>query len=243
MRPDLRQDHRQDQRQPPRPDSRSRAEPPNAYGRPPAGTRGDERSWNERPSARPVDRPGRSDPYGNPRNAILDVTRNNHLWIFPTEDGFGGSETADVDISGTPMLQPTRFKISGKTALANDLFRAVHDYFGHIAEGVGFRADGEENTWRKHAAMFTPLARRALTTETRGQNSWVNFGPKAEFNRTANGADTQYAPQKVGLLPEWASEEGRGDEVQQSPARQEDAARVEMRRQLSVLESLKKCLG
>jgi hypothetical protein len=49
------------------------------------------------------------DPYGNPRNAILDVTRNNHLWIFPTEEGFGGTESADVDISGTPMLQPTRF--------------------------------------------------------------------------------------------------------------------------------------
>jgi hypothetical protein len=119
----------------------------------------------------------------------------------------------------------------------------VHDYFGHITEGVGFRADGEENTWRKHAAMFTPLARRALTTETRGQNSWVNYGPYAEFNKTANGGDTQYAPQKVGLLPEWASEEGRGDDIKQSPARREDAQRIEMRKQLSVLESLKKCLG
>lgn len=151
------------------------------------------------------------DPYGNPRNAILDVTRNNHLWVYPTTEGFGGSASADVDITGNPLLEPTKFKISGRTALANDLFRAVHDYFGHIAEGVGFRADGEENTWRKHAAMFTPLARRALTTETRGQNSWVNYGPFAEHNKTANGGDTQYAPQKIGLLPEWVVEEGRTD--------------------------------
>ena len=25
--------------------------------------------------------------------------------------------------------------------------------------------------------MFTPLARMAMTTETRGQNSWVNYSP------------------------------------------------------------------
>lgn len=145
------------------------------------------------------------DPYGNPRNAILDVVNNNHLWVFPTDLGFGGSESADVDISGNPLLARTDEKISGKTALANDIFRVVHDYFGHIKEGVGFRAEGEENAWQQHATMYSDLARPAMTSETRGQNSWVNFGPYAEFNKTANGADTQYAPQKVGLMADWTS--------------------------------------
>lgn len=148
------------------------------------------------------------DPYAaSPREAILDVVENNHLWVFPTTDGFGSSE---LDVSDNPLLAETEFEISGRTALANDIFRVVHDYFGHIANGVGFRADGEENAWREHSAMYSPLARRAMTSETRGQNSWVNYGPQGDKNRTASSADTTYADQKTTLLPEWASEDGAG---------------------------------
>ena len=149
------------------------------------------------------------DPYGNPRNAILDITENNHFWVYPTTDGFGSS---DVDVSDSPMLAVVPGEsFNGKPVTVNDLFRVVHDYFGHAKEGVGFRADGEENAWRSHWAMLSPLARAAVTTETRGQNSWVNFGPHAETNKTASGADTVYADQKVGLLPAWAINEGAGD--------------------------------
>lgn len=153
------------------------------------------------------------DPYGNPRNAILDVINNNHLWVYATSDGFGdGISAADYDTSQQPMLAVVEGEmISGKPVLVNDIFRIVHDYFGHIKEGVGFRADGEENAYRSHAAMYSPLARRAVATETRGQNSWVNFGPHAEFNKTASGADTRYAEQKIGLLPQWAVDGRRGD--------------------------------
>lgn len=150
------------------------------------------------------------DPYaGNPRAMTEDVRKNNHMWVFSTRDGFGSS---DFDPADNPLLAETEFEISGQKALANDLFRVVHDYFGHVKEGVGFRAAGEENAWRAHMAMFSPEAGRALTTETRGQNSWVNYGPFAEFNKTASGADTKYADQKIGLLPEWVSNEGAGDE-------------------------------
>jgi hypothetical protein len=149
------------------------------------------------------------DPYQSPRDAILDVTQNNHLYVFPTTSGFGGSESANVDISGNPLLRVVEGEeISGRPVQANDIFRIVHDYFGHVKEGVGFRARGEENAWQQHMAMYSPLARKAATSETRGQNSWVNFGPFAESNQTANGADTQYAPQKIGLLPDWVVEEG-----------------------------------
>lgn len=146
---------------------------------------------------------GVADPYAaSPRLAILDVIENNHLWFFPTDYGFGGSNTAHVDITGNPLMQHTGEVLNGHPLRANDVFRIVHDYFGHIKEGVGFRADGEENAWRVHSSMYSDLARPAMTTETRGQNSWVNFGPYSEFNRTASGAETQYAPQKIGLLPD-----------------------------------------
>jgi hypothetical protein len=150
------------------------------------------------------------DPYGNPRNAILDVINNNHMYVFSTRDGYGMDGITPEALARNPMLRETPYRTAdGDPMLANDVFRVVHDYFGHIKNGVGFRARGEENAWQSHAAMYSPLARRAMTSETRGQNSWVNFGPEAEFNATASGADTVYADQKTGLLPLWVSEEAR----------------------------------
>lgn len=143
---------------------------------------------------------GAADPYAaNPRLAAVDVAENNHLWFFPTEQGFGTLNK----ISDNPMLRKTGEKIGDHELLANDMFRIVHDYFGHLKQGHGFRAAGEDNAWRTHAAMYSDLARPAMTTETRGQNSWVNYGPHGEKNRTASGADTVYADQKIGLLPDW----------------------------------------
>lgn len=152
------------------------------------------------------------DPYaGNPRNMTEDVRNNKHMWVFNTKQGFGSDATFDpID---NPLLAETPFKISGQTATANDIFRAVHDYFGHVKEGVGFRADGEENAWRSHSAMYSPEARKAMTSETRGQNSWVNYGPFGEKNRTARSEETHYADQKIGILPDWVIEEGAGDDL------------------------------
>ena len=58
----------------------------------------------------------------------------------------------------------------------NDAFRAVHDVFGHAGTGRNFSADGEEAAYRAHRQMFSSLARGAMTTETRAQNSVNNFG-------------------------------------------------------------------
>lgn len=149
-------------------------------------------------------REDQEDPYAaSPRMVIEDIHDNNHMWVFPTTGGFGQGEVID-----SPLLQPTKFFVDGRLLLANDVFRIVHDFFGHVKDGHGFRAEGEENAWQSHAAMYTPLARRAMTTETRGQNSWLNFGPHGETNRNAATPDTTFAPQKVGLMPEWASTEG-----------------------------------
>lgn len=155
------------------------------------------------------------DPYGNPRNAILDIINNNRFQVFSTREGFGSDEAFDP--SDNPLLRETPYKISGQVALANDIFRVVHDYFGHAKDGVGFRAEGEENAWRSHAAMYSPLAQRAMTTETRGQNSWVNFGPHAQANGVAAPDETVYADQKIGLLPRWVTMEGQLD-IEQAEA-------------------------
>lgn len=72
----------------------------------------------------------------------------------------------------------------------NDMFRAVHDVFGHGGTGRGVDRHGEEAAFRKHARMFSPVARQALATETRGQN------------HAMIAAGGEFQPQKVALLPE-----------------------------------------
>lgn len=150
-----------------------------------------------------------NDPYdGNPWNAMRDLRANKRMGVFATEAGFG---TQEFDASENPLLADTGIEWlqdgQPKRVLANDLFRAVHDAFGHGLEGAGFRARGEENAWQAHARLFTGPALAALTTETRGQNSWLNFGPHGEANQTASVEDTVFADQKTGLMPSWTWEE------------------------------------
>jgi len=149
-------------------------------------------------------------PYKNPREMHADVRDNNHMSIYPTEAGFGSSDAAADD---HPLMEKAPIQMGGKDATYNDLFRAVHDYYGHAAEGNGFRANGEYNAWRAHRQMYSPEARGAMDSETLGQNSWVNSGPAGALNKGASGADTIYADQKAGLLPRdvvKSAEEGVG---------------------------------
>jgi hypothetical protein len=158
---------------------------------------------------------GDSDPYsGNPWAAMADLRENQSMAVYDSSDGFGTDTVFDPD--GNPLLAETEVQWpygspNGelRTVLANDLFRAVHDAFGHGLEGSGFRFDGEENAWQAHVRLFTGSAVGAITSETRGQNSQVNFGKDGEKNRNASVFDTVFADQKTGLMPAWTSTEGR----------------------------------
>lgn len=149
------------------------------------------------------------DPYNTPADAIRDMQNNKHLWVFPTTEGFGTVNEASAD---NPLLAETEYVVDGRKALVNDLFRIVHDVFGHGSEGAAFGPRGEENAWQAHVRMFTPLAARAMTSETRGQNSWVNYGPFGERNRR-DPKNTVFADQKTVLLPEWVSTVGQAEDT------------------------------
>lgn len=167
-----------------------------------------------------------NDPYaGNPWNAMRELRAEQSMGVFATEAGFG-SGASEINTSDNPLLADTglRWPYGGpagepKRVLANDLFRAVHDAFGHGIEGAGFRAQGEENAWQAHARLFTGSALGAITSETRGQNSWLNYGPKGEHNRNAKVEDTIFADQKTGLMPEWTWTEGRVGSITRSVSR------------------------
>lgn len=151
-----------------------------------------------------VIKPDMENPYPLGSKQMIEDINNGHLWFFPTDMGFGEGTGQG---GNHPLLERTGIKIDGKELLANDVFRVVHDYFGHAKEGFTFGKNGEENAWQTHVRMYSELAAQAMTTETRGQNSWVNFGPKGEANQANPGATT-YAEQKAGLLPEWVIKEG-----------------------------------
>lgn len=156
----------------------------------------------------------------SPWNAMRDIRANKTMGVFPTREGYGSNDT-ELDVADNPMLADTGIQwpvgnLGGamQPVLANDLFRAVHDAFGHGLEGAGFRAQGEENAWQAHARLFTGSAVGAITSETRGQNSWLNYGPKGEANRAAKVEDTVFADQKTGLMPEWTWTEGVASDKQ-----------------------------
>lgn len=113
-------------------------------------------------------------PYPDSPAMMEDILQNHRLQVFT-----GGGDH--------PLLTPEE----------NFVSRGVHDFFGHAAKGFAFGPRGEENAWIEHSKMFTPAARRALTTETRGQNNWVNWGPYSKLAPE----DRPYAEQKALLLP------------------------------------------
>ena len=169
------------------------------------------------------------EPYSSSKEMIEDLRNNKRMRVFSTESGFGVGGITAKEKASDPRLATTKFKdINGYPLLFNDIFRFVHDFFGHAKLGNGFGAIGEENAWNIHSKMYSPLAKRAMTTETRGQNSWVNFsGVNDEAFALRDRARTlrkegnleeandltskvydmmQFAEQKLGLMPMWVSQ-------------------------------------
>ena len=149
---------------------------------------------------------GMSDPYAtSPAMGYQDLVENGRLFVYPTDFGFGTS--AAFDPSTNPLLKSVGRVGDKENAVANDAFRAVHDAYGHFGGGNPFfRRQGEERAFLEHSRMYSPEARGAMTSETRGQNSWVNSGPYGISNRAASGGDTVFADQKAGLMSPWTGE-------------------------------------
>jgi hypothetical protein len=143
---------------------------------------------------------GPGEPYKDSAAMRADATGNKHLFYKQTMP-------ADLIPPDHPMMAT-----DANGMRINDKFRAVHDYFGHAQGTNGFGPNGEENAFLEHQKMFSPDAQRALETETRGQNSWVNHGAHlrdVEGNLPGPGdpgyihpSQRPFAPQKAALLPD-----------------------------------------
>ena len=141
---------------------------------------------------------------------MRDDAKGGHLYYFVGKDGLSSDNLIET---------PTDVVQQGHRHSHNDLFRAVHDLFGHALYGNQFGPRGEEHAWRTHSRMYSPQARPAMGAETRGQNSWVNFGPHM---RRPDGSLKQpgeegylalpqrpFAQQKNTLLPRQFREDDR----------------------------------
>jgi hypothetical protein len=152
--------------------------------------------------------------YANSKEMLADLHGNKHMRVFQGGDPHDFLKNIDP-----------------RTGLnENEKFRAVHDAFGHGIFGNTFKPAGEELAWGTHSQMYSPLALPAMTAETRGQNSFVNYTPinaklkeqvakiesriarAKQYNWKDNIAELeaeraklyegfQYAPQKSLLLP------------------------------------------
>jgi len=145
--------------------------------------------------------PGDGQPYGGKRMSAKmreDVLFNNHLYIKATDAGEFGPPGVTYD--NHPLLADSgRTDMNGRPLVYNDLLRAVHDYYAHTMSPVTFGQRGEEAAWRNHMLMTdNPWARWALTSETRGQNSWVNA---REGVAGLSLRERGFSEQKVDLLP------------------------------------------
>ncbi len=198
-----------------------------------------------------------NEPYSNSEAMIKDLKDNKRMKIFSTESGFGDEPITEEQRSENLLLKDSgRKDVNGETLLINDVFRFVHDFFGHAKLGNSFGPVGEENAWRVHSEMYSPEARKAMTSETRGQNSWVNFsgvndavfkkrdkarelrkeGKIEEADRLVGEVyeEMSFADQKVGILPDFAIEEGTRFKKQKPTSKQDAIQKAKDKYELSV---------
>ena len=134
-----------------------------------------------------------------------DIESGN-LKYFATEHGYGANSEKFQD---NPMLTGSGIiGADGKEVANNDLFRIVHDINGHnLANKADFSPEGEHSAFLKHREQYTPLAGKALFTETAGQANWGIFNKKSgESNMRliskGRESEIEFAEQKAGLFPD-----------------------------------------
>jgi len=147
------------------------------------------------------DQPG----YSTAEQMHDDIMNNLHLSYFPSDSGFGTDEKPNEH----PMLQGSGIiDDEGKEMPMNDIFRIVHDVNGHnLGDLSDFSAEGEQSAFLTHRQQYSPLAQKALFTETAGQANWGAFNRKSGLNNLrlisqGKHDDIEFAEQKAGLLPD-----------------------------------------
>jgi hypothetical protein len=144
------------------------------------------------------------DGYASAEAMHNDILENKHLSYFPSEEGFGKENNFDHPmLQGSGVLDP-----GGKDIPHNDLFRIVHDVNGHnLSDLSDFSVEGEQSAFLTHRQQYSPIAQKALFTETAGQANWGAFNRKSGLSNmrkiTAGKVnELDFAEQKAGIFPD-----------------------------------------
>ncbi|QFG27153.1 crotonobetainyl-CoA--carnitine CoA-transferase [Actinomadura sp. WMMB 499] len=137
---------------------------------------------------------GDGPPYRDSRDLRERVTATRRLRVLPTAVGHGPPS----DTGAHPLREPSGVRVRGEDVPHNDLFRAVHDLFGHVMFGHGFGPAGEFAATRVQGRLYPPEAWPALFTEQVGQTCWFFYGP----HRSVPAPRRPYPDQKVFAFPD-----------------------------------------
>lgn len=135
----------------------------------------------------PWTKPG--EPYGVNSDLVRkDINENKHLYYLRSKSATGANEQSSLDDS-YPLFRETGIVINGDPVLYNDLFRAVHDIFGHGIYKNSFSTQGEFKAYQAHSNMYSPEAQSALFLETVSYNAYYSV-------------NKEYAPRKMYVVPD-----------------------------------------
>lgn len=144
--------------------------------------------------------------------AVDEVIATNQLLIkrlkdeidvqYTTDDPYSGHEEMFDDIAANDRIKifsggthPWYMGSMEKSAKQNNIEnRAIHDYFGHYKNNVGFNFWGEFQKWHHMRKHYSRQANRALFNEVAGQTGLVNY--------LEGGFDNDDYTQKAFLAPE-----------------------------------------
>ncbi|WP_225732134.1 MULTISPECIES: crotonobetainyl-CoA--carnitine CoA-transferase [unclassified Nocardia] len=132
---------------------------------------------------------GEGQPYGGSAQLRQSVRADSVLYVYLTTTAHGPGPAA----GDHPMLEPSGVVVDGVEFRHNDLFRAVHDIFGHVLSRSGFGPRGEFMAAFCHMGMYSAAVHPVVFTEHVAQICWYFYGPRAHERR--------YPPQKVFEYP------------------------------------------
>jgi hypothetical protein len=143
---------------------------------------------------------GDGQPYENSRQLCEQVRETGRLYVYLTRSGHGRSAPTGFH----PLREPSGVSAGGVEFCHNDLYRAVHDIFGHVMFGNGFGPQGEFLAAFCHMHMYSRDLHPVLFTEHIGQICWFFYGPHLmdETGTLPGRGDANYVPPARRPYPE-----------------------------------------
>ncbi|WP_253774887.1 crotonobetainyl-CoA--carnitine CoA-transferase [Goodfellowiella coeruleoviolacea] len=138
-------------------------------------------------------------PYRDSRDLARRVRESGVLHVFLTAAGHGPGRPTGFH----PLRTPSGVVEHGVELTHNDVFRVVHDVFGHVMHGHSFGPRGEFRAVRTHLAMYPARVHPVLLTEQVGQICWFFYGPHLRVaGRVPARGEPGYTPPEQRPYPE-----------------------------------------